>query len=417
MKKLIVCLVLLSFGGSLHSQDITISFKPKESGKEIDSIWVTNQNTNEKVKLLSGDSLILKRSTGIIELQNPSRFIYPNPCTGVSKLCLNTKSNDVVKIKINSITGQTISIFTEEVVIGESVFNIKFPWSGVFIVSAQINKEASCWKVICLGSDRQESSIECYGTRNDEKLKQGLTVKTIGFSPGNVIYCLVYSGNNKTVHTDSPVNSKNYTVEFYNCQTADSRGYKTVKIRDHIWMAENLAYLPNVSDWKNGSNNDPYYYVQGYNGTDVSVAKEKQGYKNYGVLYNLPAALKACPAGWHLPSDVEWDELAQFVSDQKGPFEKTDVYWYEVGAYLKASYGWSSSGKGTDDFGFSVLPGGQRTSGGTSITGEFGNFWSSTAYFGTTSYYWYVGGLYKWIKRTTGMNDQGFSVRCIKDEE
>jgi len=56
-------MLLMTVG--LTAQDITISFHPKIAGTQIDSIWVTNQRTNQKVKLLGSESLILDISTGI----------------------------------------------------------------------------------------------------------------------------------------------------------------------------------------------------------------------------------------------------------------------------------------------------------------------------------------------------------------
>jgi len=74
-------------------------------------------------------------------------------------------------------------------------------------------------------------------------------------------------------------------------------------------MAKNLAYLPSVVGPLTGSETTPYYYVYGYDGTDVSAAKATSNYTTYGVLYNWPAASTACPIGWHLPTDAEYREI------------------------------------------------------------------------------------------------------------
>ena len=86
----------------------------------------------------------------------------------------------------------------------------------------------------------------------------------------------------------------------------DGKVYKVVQIGNQCWMAENLAYLPSVSPPTEGSLIDPYSYVYGYEGTDINEAKTTTNYQTYGVLYNWPATLEACPSGWHLPSDAEW---------------------------------------------------------------------------------------------------------------
>ena len=80
----------------------------------------------------------------------------------------------------------------------------------------------------------------------------------------------------------------------------DNNSYDVVTIGDQVWMAENMRYLPNVSSPKSMSDEDYYnakYYVYGYDGTDVTEAKNLNEYNTYGVLYNQTAARTACPTG------------------------------------------------------------------------------------------------------------------------
>src|SRR5690554_6870297 len=110
--------------------------------------------------------------------------------------------------------------------------------------------------------------------------------------------------------------------------TRDGNVYNWVKIGNQIWMAENLAYLPevvhsNAEFQTQSSNGQPGYGVYGYDGNDVATAKSQSNYTTYGVLYNWYAAMNGaessmanpsgvqgvCPDGWHLPSDDEWHEL------------------------------------------------------------------------------------------------------------
>jgi uncharacterized protein (TIGR02145 family) len=115
--------------------------------------------------------------------------------------------------------------------------------------------------------------------------------------------------------------------------TRDNKTYKTVKIGEQVWMAENLNYKT-----EDGS----YCYDN-----DTSNCKE------YGRLYDWETAKTACPNGWHLPDTTEWQILVDFAGGKNA-----------VKA-LKATSGWNtldgSSGNGTDDFGFSALPGGQMS--------------------------------------------------------
>ncbi len=133
----------------------------------------------------------------------------------------------------------------------------------------------------------------------------------------------------------------------------DGKKYKVVKIGNQTWMAENLNY--NASGSKC------------YDNKQANCTK-------YGRLYNWETALKACPSGWHLPNREEWEELYKAVGGEKAAGEK-----------LKSKSGWNNdhkgvSGNGTDEFGFSALPGGNFNSiGGSVNAGYRGYWWSSTS--------------------------------------
>ncbi|HUN03846.1 MAG TPA: FISUMP domain-containing protein, partial [Niabella sp.] len=91
--------------------------------------------------------------------------------------------------------------------------------------------------------------------------------------------------------------------------TRDGNVYRTITIAGKTWLAENLRYLPNVVGPASGSTSVAYYYVFGYNGTDINAAKANANYPIYGALYNWAAAQVACPPGWHLPTYEEWYDL------------------------------------------------------------------------------------------------------------
>ena len=195
----------------------------------------------------------------------------------------------------------------------------------------------------------------------------------------------------------------------------DGQTYETVQIDEQCWMADNLAYLPTVSPSSQGNNTNPYYYVFNYQGTNVAVAKATDNYQNYGALYNWPASLVACPAGWHLPTDAEWTALTDYlggISVAGGKMKSTRT---EPDPHPR----WYNPNTGaTNSSSFSGLPGGGRGIGTNGLflhLGYYGFFWSSTkdsmidAWYlllesdsddATMSYY------------TMGF---GFSVRCLRD--
>jgi uncharacterized protein (TIGR02145 family) len=161
----------------------------------------------------------------------------------------------------------------------------------------------------------------------------------------------------------------------------DGQKYRTVKIGNQIWMAENLNYkIGNCWAYDNDESNR----------------------QKYGLLYDWKTAMKASPAGWHLPTNQEWNDLISAVGGK-------DI----AGKKLKSKTGWNdyegNSGNGTDDFGFSALPGGFRYANGNfSSAGYYGDWWSTT-------------GDYSRLMRYSSDNvyelgsskDSGNSVRCI----
>ncbi|MFA5229031.1 MAG: FISUMP domain-containing protein [Candidatus Paceibacterota bacterium] len=200
----------------------------------------------------------------------------------------------------------------------------------------------------------------------------------------------------------------------------DGKVYKTVTLGAQVWMAENLAYLPAVSAPSSGSYTEPYYYVYGYDGTDVAAAKATINYQTYGVLYNWPAAKTGCPEGWHLPSDEEWIQLEMYLGmTQEELYVLMNLRGTDEGGKLKeaGTSHWNGPNTGaTNSSGFTALPCGVRLYGGSfGRVGLYGYWWSSTKY--DTYYTWYRCLKYNdsSVYRSTGMKEVGLSVRCVRD--
>ncbi|MCA1756355.1 MAG: hypothetical protein LC649_02725 [Bacteroidales bacterium] len=195
--------------------------------------------------------------------------------------------------------------------------------------------------------------------------------------------------------------------------------YRWVRIADQIWMAENLAYLPRVSASDEYLGNDPYYYVYGYEGNSLAEARATENFTTYGVLYNWPASMGACPDGWHLPSDDEWKVLKGNVDSQYGvgdpEWDQTRYQGYDAGANLKSKSGWNYNGNGTDLYGFAGLPGGYRQyDTGFFLEGDYGYWWASTLT-GTFGWCHYLSWGTAEANREYYMQVYGYSVRCIRD--
>lgn len=88
----------------------------------------------------------------------------------------------------------------------------------------------------------------------------------------------------------------------------DGKVYKTVKIENQIWMAENFAYSPYSTDYGGPG-------VKWPNGNVFNVP-------TYGCLYNWKAAIEFCPNGWHMPSDAEWTTLVNNLGGEGVAYHK-----------------------------------------------------------------------------------------------
>ncbi len=176
----------------------------------------------------------------------------------------------------------------------------------------------------------------------------------------------------------------------------DNKTYKTVKIGNQIWMAENLAYDIGNGCWA-------------YNNDKSNVA-------TYGRLYNWSAAKSACPSGWHLPADAEWKELEMVIGMSQSEADDTGWRGTNEGKKLKATTGWNNNGNDTDDYGFSALPGGFRYSNGSfGNVGGGGYWWSATEHNSSHAWGRYLAYSSSGVRRTNYYEKDGFSVRCVRD--
>lgn len=168
----------------------------------------------------------------------------------------------------------------------------------------------------------------------------------------------------------------------------DGQEYKTVKIGDAVWMAENLNFEVEES-W--------------------CYTRFNYECRKYGRFYNWDVAQNVCPEGWHLPTAEEFDVLIAAVGGKDS-----------AGVKLKSSDGWSHYGNGTDEYGFNATPSGFRD--------YRGRFDRQTLY----AYLWSATEDSATSKKAMGVHmmagrndvsvypyakDFGLSVRCVKNKE
>ena len=209
----------------------------------------------------------------------------------------------------------------------------------------------------------------------------------------------------------------------------DGQVYKTVKIGNQIWMAQNLNYADSVQmpslKGKSWCYNDSTKYCEKYGRMytwaaaidSVKLATDKNnpvdcGFdKSCGLVGPVQGI---CPDGWHLPDSTEWRTLVTAVGGQS-----------VAGKILKSQSGWKDnsdkgSGNGSDDVGFSAVPAGLMRVGSAAYNeGETAWFWSSTEG-GIVGYAYEMDLDYKFdnadLNEHASSTRYAFSVRCLKGD-
>jgi uncharacterized protein (TIGR02145 family) len=191
----------------------------------------------------------------------------------------------------------------------------------------------------------------------------------------------------------------------------DGNVYQTVTIGTQVWMAENLKVthyrngeaIPNITNATTWSGLTTGAYCE-YNNDINNVA-------TYGRLYNWYSAVDSrniAPAGWHVPSDAEWQTLVDYLGGSS-----------VAGGKMKeaGTTHWFSPNTGaTNESGFSGLPGGYRVSSGTYYSiGYLAHFWSSTEYNSSSAWFRYLYYDGSEVARLYYNKRDGFSVRCVRD--
>ena len=173
---------------------------------------------------------------------------------------------------------------------------------------------------------------------------------------------------------DHPVYSKGFLKD-----SRDGKKYRTVRMGEQIWMAENLNYNAAGSEcYKNSLENC----------------------QKYGRFYTWSVAKNVCPSGYHLPSLDEWKILFESIGR------------FESGKILKSKTGWINGRESTDDYGFSAFPIG----GSNGFEGEQACFWSYADYDNETAYYMVLKNMSDMAYLLAADGKNKYSVRCLKNE-
>ena len=204
----------------------------------------------------------------------------------------------------------------------------------------------------------------------------------------------------------------------------DSNIYKTVKIGNQWWMAENLK----VSRYRNG---DSIINI-GNRLDSAKWNKQLSGTYFVGIIgtfynfYSISDQRNIAPTGWHIPTDEEWKELEMLLGMNATEADKANWRGTNEGNKLKIQGAgatvWTNPVNkykvwGTNESGFSAIGAGcVMYNGVEGIPGaNYTGFWWTSSVKGTEAWYRYLDYNKPNVFRFYGPNTYGFSIRCVKD--
>jgi len=281
-------------------------------------------------------------------------------------------------------------------------------------------------------AEEQESSSSIMSSSDEPNSSSSSKKNTVSSSSEKLSEASSSSAGKAKSSSSSKIGCKTETED--DCEygeltdNRDGQTYKTVKIGDQWWMAENLNYAYTGVPCKYGSLR---YGSFTSDSTSWCYDNDPANCDTYGRLYTWAAAMDSvgkwstngkgcgydttcsptypvrgiCPEGWHLPDVTEWNALFTAVGGRS-----------TAGMVLKSTSGWYNSSNGSDAFGFSALSagfGGYR--GLFSNEGYSASFWSSIEVSIRYAYDMYLYHSDDGADLGDRDKNEGLSVRCLKD--
>lgn len=354
-----------------------------------------------------GDSIFYQK----MKLKNMKKFLF---LTIVSALLFSCSNSETPNIDGTS-SELTVSTY--------SVFNVTYSTATyVGLITnpgeSEVTAAGLCW------SNSANPTVSNFHTTDavtDAKFSSTITT----FSPNTTYYARAYATNAEGTKYGGQIIFTTLASQFIigtGVVDIDGNSYNTIKINGVEWMKKNL----NVTKYKNGDLipevTDPAIWNTITTGAWCYYENDTANGPVYGKLYNWYAVNDPrglAPAGWHIPTDVEWTSLTTFLGGENGAGQKLK----EVGT---TNWATSEDVYGTDQAGFSALPSGHGYLNYTYVPAstptlaelfkdktKVAYWWSATAN-GTVVWSRNVTFNSNSVTRSAVTKRSGLAVRCVK---
>jgi len=423
MKNLTILLLSIFATANIYSQTYIINFAATGAATTVDSVKVENLTHPATVSWHSGDVLHLVLGNGINEtsLNNENLQVFPNPMQGQAEISFYAKQSANATINIYDIAGKTVLQTEDKLLQGAQKYQLAGLKQGVYFINISGDSYFYTAKLISQNATPGEAKIKYITSEKPEAvvttLKNTKTKATItmSYTTGDNIRFTGYAGSLTAIVEDVPTGSKTITFAFVTPGVCGSQVFTTVNINTGTMVTQATTQTLGTKWCYNNlpANCDTYGGLYQWNTAmngDTSTNCDPCG--NSG-------AQGICPAGYHIPTDLEWSRYEYCIESSITPigttslatFQNTDGFRGTItGTKMKAST-WD----GTNTSGFSGLPGGYSYGGNSSALGMYTHFWSATEYAATNAWYRYLNTGYDRSLRGGVNKPSGFSVRCIQN--
>ena len=300
-----------------------ITFGGRGESKVVDNVLVENLSTGASVELQGQDILLLKaKSTAInkVEVENDG-----DVSTEGGMLSVTLQNPSDVQVDVYALDGRLA--WQTCLAASSKVTSVPLPplARGMYVVSATapgftksinwLSYGNSSFTVPDFSAEANNAVAETEEIDPIEAINAMANAPKeveLAYNRGDVLRFTGTSGNMTSITTGSPRCSFTQHFDFFKCQDADGHNYAIVRAGDMLWMAEDLRKVNSlgITDASTLSS-DILNKLIGDNTTEL-VATD--GDKTY---YSKPAAIRALPEGWKLPTQGEIDYVIKKLNGGK----------------------------------------------------------------------------------------------------
>ncbi|MCF8236494.1 MAG: T9SS type A sorting domain-containing protein [Bacteroidales bacterium] len=446
---LTVLMIGMTMGAFAQKPTMTLTFTADSNAQHLplNSILIENLTQGGDTTLYAPDTvLVLDYITGMEEISTFSgkgfslSQNYPNPMKGQTTVSLWLPERNNILITISDAIGREVVNQEFQLEQGSHSFTFYPGRESLYFLTVSAENQTRTIKMFNSPTDANVSGFCKLEYNGQQKTgtgvyKSGNALNNFAFDLGDMLKFTSFTDQGERVITSSPTDDQTYYFHYTGdpcpgtptVTDIDGNVYNTVQIGNQCWMKENLktktyqngTLIPNVTDpyeWRNLTSGAYVWYDN-----DISW-KDK-----YGALYNWFTTVDPnglCPAGWHVPTHDEWTVLTDYIGGTSSPHGNELKSCRQVNSPMGGGCNTSEHPRwnehethyGTDDYGFSGLPGGYRfTMVGFNYVGNYGGWWSSTEYSSLNAWYLYLFYSYGFVIVTASHERVGFSVRCLRN--